>query len=64
VNTLKAQHFHGTIFNTLGTVVAEQETDAETGENTMTLPVLPAGLYSLQLQGETENTVLQFCSGN
>jgi alpha-amylase len=63
LNTLHAQHFHVSILNAQGALISEQDIDAGAGENTMALPVLPTGLYSLQLQGETENTAFQFCAG-
>jgi alpha-amylase len=62
LNTLHAQNFHLTAINALGMVVYQQEIETAAGENTVLLPILPAGIYSLRIEGESEQTVLQICA--
>lgn len=60
LNTLQAQNFKLNFVNALGQVVYTQPFFAEEGDTDLTLPVLDRGIYTLVLQGELEQIVLQF----
>jgi len=60
LNTIREQNFHLTFVNALGQTVLEQSFFAEAGDQLIELPALAPGMYTLLLQGESEQFVLNY----